>query len=453
MFIANIVNDEASVNCFLFEINGGKQLPVKKGCYDEVPGDSPFRLNSFVMEKVRNGAEGLCEPAISGQNNNNNNNNNNDNKIETAHGLQRSDTRTKLHGTRLSDGKFVFDTSKSEVEKALTPSSEENQETKANNPAAESVHVGENHTKSVEVITEQPKSQSQPTVPPNNEISDTTNKSEKEQGQHEEEKALVPSSEENHETNANNPSAKFVDKEEKDTKSEEAITEQLKSQSQYTDRPNNEIGDTQHKSTTTTTTNESETGHGLQRSDTRTKLHGTRLSDGKFVFDTSSNEEGKAPTSPSEENQKTKANNPAAESVNQGGNDTKSEEVITEQPTFQSQPTVPPSEENQVVPPSEENQETKANNPVAEIVNQGGNDTKSEEAITEQPRFQSQPNVSPSEENQIVPPSEENQETKVNNPTGEEKSETKSEEIIPEQGKSPKNRHFVTNPLWSCCTC
>ena len=74
VLIANIKDGKPSVNCFLFEIQNGKQLPVEEGCFKELDGDSPFRLNSFVMENVRNGAEinKVCKPAdkISRQNEN-----------------------------------------------------------------------------------------------------------------------------------------------------------------------------------------------------------------------------------------------------------------------------------------------------------------------------------------------------------------------------------------------
>ena len=59
VLITNIEDGKPSVNCFLFQIENGKQLPVEKGCFKDLGGDSPFRLNSFVMENVRNGAESL----------------------------------------------------------------------------------------------------------------------------------------------------------------------------------------------------------------------------------------------------------------------------------------------------------------------------------------------------------------------------------------------------------
>jgi hypothetical protein len=59
VFIANIKDSEVTVNGFVFEIENGRKLPVRKGFYDELLGESPLRLNNAVMEIVGIGAESL----------------------------------------------------------------------------------------------------------------------------------------------------------------------------------------------------------------------------------------------------------------------------------------------------------------------------------------------------------------------------------------------------------
>ena len=60
MFIANITRSyDVTVNCFLFEIKDGQQLPVKKGCWTLLKGESPLRLNKQLQERVNIGAESL----------------------------------------------------------------------------------------------------------------------------------------------------------------------------------------------------------------------------------------------------------------------------------------------------------------------------------------------------------------------------------------------------------
>ena len=62
VFIANIRSShDVTVNSFLFEMRNGEQLPVMKGSFEELQGESPFRLNSDVMKTVRVGAESLRE--------------------------------------------------------------------------------------------------------------------------------------------------------------------------------------------------------------------------------------------------------------------------------------------------------------------------------------------------------------------------------------------------------
>ena len=52
VFIENIKDSDVTVNGFLFEIKNGQKLPVKKGCLDELQGESPLRLNDAVIEIV-----------------------------------------------------------------------------------------------------------------------------------------------------------------------------------------------------------------------------------------------------------------------------------------------------------------------------------------------------------------------------------------------------------------
>ncbi len=61
VFIANITHSDVTVNCFLFEMKDGQQRPVVKGCFYELQGESPLRLNKAVMEIVSNGAEILSK--------------------------------------------------------------------------------------------------------------------------------------------------------------------------------------------------------------------------------------------------------------------------------------------------------------------------------------------------------------------------------------------------------
>ena len=61
VFIANITHSDVTVNCFLFEMKDGQQRPVVKGCFYELQGESPLRLNKAVMEIVSNGAESLSK--------------------------------------------------------------------------------------------------------------------------------------------------------------------------------------------------------------------------------------------------------------------------------------------------------------------------------------------------------------------------------------------------------
>ena len=58
VFIANIAStNEASVNCFLFEIQSGERLPVLQGNFDELAGNSPFRDDEKVSKSVLQGHE------------------------------------------------------------------------------------------------------------------------------------------------------------------------------------------------------------------------------------------------------------------------------------------------------------------------------------------------------------------------------------------------------------
>ena len=63
MFIANITRSrQVTVNCFLFEIKDGQQLPVMRGCWKELSGESPLRLNKQLQERINIGAESVNRP-------------------------------------------------------------------------------------------------------------------------------------------------------------------------------------------------------------------------------------------------------------------------------------------------------------------------------------------------------------------------------------------------------
>ena len=536
VLITNSKDGKPSANCFLFEIQNGKQLPVKKGCFRELDGDSPFRLNSFVMENIRNGAESLNDkdkvfkPAdeISGQdeseirqtpeadkrnpgesglsitpniddkhvsagrkeiddsgreneknteiddhdhqdntnmikttneqhvdnlsavterenetnsgaaitkpksskhhthppnevsdihhtnnneqknNNNSNNNNNNNNynnsnnnitnnKSETEHRLQKSNTRTKLVSTRGQDGTFIFNISSDEEEKSQTSPSEERQES----------NIEEEITRQLKSTNHQSDLQH-----------DTTN---------EEKKEPTSPSEKHYELKVPDPSAESVHERENDKETENAITGQPKSPDHHSDpqqtntangeekvqtSPSEEhqkskMNDIHHTTNTNNkqnnnnnsniitnndkNNNKSEMEHRLQKSNTRTKLVSTRRQDGAFDFNTSSNEEEKEPTLTSEEQPESKVNDTPAESVHKEGNDPESEDAISGQPKspdHHSDPqetttTTTNGEENSQTSPNEEQQESKVNNASAESVHKEGNDPETEEVSTE----------------------------------------------------------------------
>ena len=189
VLIANIEDGKPSVKCFLFEIQNGKQLPVEEGCFEVLHGDSPFRLNSFVMENVRNGAESLndkdkvCKPAeeISGQD---------ENEISQT---PEADTRNpeiglsitpNIDDKHVSAGKKEIDDNGRENKKHTEIDDHVHQNTTNMIKTTEEQHVDnlsavterENETNSGAAITE-PKSSNHHTHPPN-EISDiqqTTN--------------------------------------------------------------------------------------------------------------------------------------------------------------------------------------------------------------------------------------------------------------------------------------
>ena len=551
VFIANIKDGKPSVNCFLFEVQNGKRLPVE-GRFEVLDGDSPFRLNSFVMENVLNGAESLndtdkvCKPAdeISGQdeneisqtpkadirnpenglsitpkiddkhvsagkeiddngrenkknteiddhdhqnttnmisttekqqevkvdnlsavtekenatnsevsitkpkssnhlthpsnevsdihhttntNNKQNNNNksniitNNDknkNKSEVEHCLQKSNTRTKLHKTPQPGGKFAFPTSSSQ--KSPTSPSEEQQESKVNDPPAESVHKEGNDPEAEEVSTGQPRSSNDCSDPQHTTITNG------------EEKEPTSLSQDPQELKVNDQPAESVDEGKNDPGSEKTLTEQSKPPDHHSDpQPTNtangeekmqtspseehqksKVNDTHHTNNKQNNNNnnsniitnndknnnKSETEHHLQKSNTRTKLVSTRGPDGEFVFNTSSNEQEKSPTSPSEKHQELKVE----------------EEEITGQSKSQDHHSDPQQtntangEEKMQTSPSEEHQKSKVNDQPAESVHEGKNDPGSGKTITGQPN----------------PPDHHSDPQQTNTTNGEEKSQT-----------------------------
>ena len=64
VFIATIQEKQrvskAKVNCFLFEINNGRLLPVLRADnYDLLPVNSTFRLDKYILREIKKGAESL----------------------------------------------------------------------------------------------------------------------------------------------------------------------------------------------------------------------------------------------------------------------------------------------------------------------------------------------------------------------------------------------------------
>ena len=59
VFIANITNTNAEVNCFLFGLRIGQEVPFQQGKFEKLPGESPLRLNTSVLEIINNSAEYL----------------------------------------------------------------------------------------------------------------------------------------------------------------------------------------------------------------------------------------------------------------------------------------------------------------------------------------------------------------------------------------------------------
>ena len=297
VLIANIKDGKPVVKCFLFEIENGKQLPAEEGCFKELDGDSPFRLNSFVMKNVRNGAESLND----------------------------KDTRTKLPSTRHPDGTFVFNTSTNEGEKSPTSTSEEQQESKlVNNTSAESVHEGENNPETEEVSTGQSRSSNDRS---DSQQTTTTN---------EEEKKSTSPSQEPQELKLNDQAAESVDEGKNDPGSEEAITDQPKSPDDHSDPQPTTTTDREEKSQTSGNDPPAESVHkGGSHPETKelsTGEPGSSNDRSHPQHTTTTNGEEKESTSQSEEHQDLKVNDQPAESVDEGKNDPGSEKTITDQP-------------------------------------------------------------------------------------------------------------------------
>ena len=58
VFIANIT-DRVTINCFLFQIKDGQQFSLKEGKIEDLKGDSPFRFNYDILDRIKPGAESL----------------------------------------------------------------------------------------------------------------------------------------------------------------------------------------------------------------------------------------------------------------------------------------------------------------------------------------------------------------------------------------------------------
>ena len=369
VLIANIEDGKPSVNCFLFEIENGKQLPVEKSCFKGLDGDSPFRLNSFVMENVRNGAESL----------------NDKDKVCTIAG------KISIQGEKEIRQTLEADKRNPEIGLSITPNIHDKHVSAGKKEIDDSGRANKKNT----------------------EIDDHDHKNNTN---------MIKTTEEQH---VDNLSA--VTERENETNSGAAITEQPKSSNHHT-HPSNEVSDIQQptindkkqnnnkdNSNNNISTNnhmnnnKSETEHRLQKSNTRTILSSSRSLDGKFVFNTSSKKEENSPTSPSEEQQESNLE----------------EEEITAQPkstNYQSdlQHDTTNEEKKEPTSPSEKHHELKVPDPSAESVHEGRNDKETENAITGQPkspdhhRDPQQTNTANGEEKVQTSPSEEHQKSKVN---------------------------------------
>jgi hypothetical protein len=58
VFIANITyNNDVTINCFLFQMKNGRELPIQHGKFEILNGNSPLRLNEEILQNVHGGAE------------------------------------------------------------------------------------------------------------------------------------------------------------------------------------------------------------------------------------------------------------------------------------------------------------------------------------------------------------------------------------------------------------
>ena len=359
VLIANIKDGKPSVNCFLFEIQNGKQLPVEEGCFKELDGDSPFRLNSFVMENVRNGAESL---------------NDKDKVCKAADKIPRQD-ENEIRETPEADKRNT------EIGLSITPNIDDKH-----------VSVGKK------------------------EIDDSGRENEKnteiDDHDHQDNTNMIKTTEEQQ---VDNLSA--MTERENETNLEAAITGP--NSSNHHTHPPNEVSDIHHtnnneqnnnnnsNNNNNITNNKSETEHRLQKSNTRTKLPSTRRPDGKFVFNTSSNEEEKSPTSPREKHQELEEKEITGDSKSTNQHSDLQHDTTNE-------------EKKEPTSPSEKHQEFKVPDPSAECFHEGGNDKETENAITGQPKSPDPPsdsqqtNTANGGEKAQTSPSEEHQKSKVN---------------------------------------
>ena len=384
VLIANIEDGKPSVKCFLFEIQNGKQLPVEEGCFKELDGHSPFRLNSFVMQDVRNGAESLnnkdkvCKPAdeISGQD---------ESEIsQTPEADKRNPGECGLSiipnidDKHVSAGKKEIDDNGRKNKKNTEIDDHYHQNNTNMIKTTEGQHVDslsavtelENETNSGAAITES-KSSIHHTHSPNEvrDIQQTTHTNTKQ----------------NNDNNSNNSNSNNYNSNNNNITINNGMNN---NKSETESKVNNASAETVHKEGNDPGTEEVTTEHPTSSNDRSDPQHTT-----------TTNGEEKEPTSTIEEPKELKVNDTPAESVDEGKNDPESKEAITELPTSPDhhshpQPTATTNgEENESTSPSEEPQELKVNNASAEFAHEEGNDQETEEVSTGHPTSSNDRNV------------------------------------------------------------
>ena len=350
VLIANIINDKASVNCFLFEIKNGKQLPVKKGCFEKLPEDSPFRLNSFVMKIVRNGAEWLNDkdqlrpPAddIVGQNqterSKTDRRNPGESKTDVIQNIHSEDRGAVSPGTNAAVSKETNDRRKNDNSGNRTTITAG--DTTATNKNNNHNNNSDNTTISSTINTTNTTNNKSDNSTINGIISDTI--STKDSRDNNRGSNSISSTTKTITTTNNNnvDGCSTINSTINSTTTNNRESNTINSNANTTTTNNNynnvhssTINSTTSNSTINTTTNKkSETGQVLQNNDKRTKLKGIPQGNGGIAFKIQGNESEKGSTRVSQTPHVVKVSNSSAGSVDEGKHEMKSEEAITEQP-------------------------------------------------------------------------------------------------------------------------